>query len=412
MKQIVACCSKKKLGRIVFFSLGGFCSHAYKAKIIAEAGAVGAIFGQLSVILPSWDSMAQDQELAPQLTIPVNFVGVEISNYIIRSVSVGGNSTPLVATMTYQQDPIFEFTQGPSFSFIQCLFCIWFGVFGVISLIKLCLFVQEQGQIHASVPQVCLFLCLFTCIISPLYFTLNLFGSRNSTSQVTMVVFREWVPLVWLMPVIVFPFYWGELIASSQPVVGLKESKLPFLIAIFIIEGFTLAVAVVKGLYGSNPDLIRAQICTVVILCGLFGIYFVIQGIRVIIVLGRMQDGFGRTSIQRRTTFLFLCLAILLFAFTANYACSFASGIGYFQEFLAYEFFFLVFAALAMSIIVSILSPKALKEAGAKMTSSIFSGTSMRAENSKSSDAVEMDKPPKKPQGSIDEQMAETKITI
>lgn len=399
-------------GKIVFFSLGGFCSHAYKANLIAQFGGVGAIFGQLSAVLPSWDSMAQDQELAPRLTIPVNFVSVQVSQYILAAVPAAAQqNSSLIATMTFQDDPVFVFLQTPGWAFIQCAFCIWFGVCGIVALVKLILFIQEQGGIQATIPQICLFLCIFTCIWYCIALTLNLFGSRDNTSQLTMVVLREWVFVVWIMPVIVFPFYWGELIASSQPVVGLKESKLPFLVAMFIIEGFTLAVVIVKGLYGSNPDLIRAQISTVVILTGLFGIYFVIQGVRVIIVLGKMQDGFGKTSIQRRTTFLFLCLAILLFGFTANFAVSFAPSIGVFSEFFAFYMFFYVFAAFAMAIIVFILSPRALKEAGAKMSSSIFSGSSMRNDNSKSSDAVELDKP-KKHRESTEDQLAETKITI
>jgi hypothetical protein len=396
----------------VFFSLGGFCSHAYKADLIARFGGVGAIFGQLSSIPPSWDSMAQDQELAPQLTIPVNFVAVSVSQYIIGAVTTAAaQNSSLIATMTYQDDPIFVLFQTPGWAFVQCAFCIWFGVCGIVSIVKLILFIQEQGGIQATIPQICLFLCLFTCIWTSIALTLNLLGSRNNTSQLTMVVLREWTAVAWLMPVIVFPFYWGELIASSQPVVGLKESKLPFLVAIFIIQGLTLGTVIVKGLYGSNPDLIRAQICTVVILCGLFGIYFVVQGVRVIVALGKMQDGFGKTPVQRRTTFLFLCLALLLFGITANFSVSFSPTIGDYQDFLAFFMFFpYVFAALGMAIIVFILSPKALKEAGAKMSSSIFSGGSMRSD-SKSSDAVELDKP-KKHRESTEDQLAETKITI
>jgi hypothetical protein len=92
-------------GKIVFMSLGGFCSHAEKAKIAQDAGAVGVIWGELSQITPSWDVMAIDPISTPLLTIPVNFVGIEISQFIIANVVAGGSSNiSLIGTITYQQD--------------------------------------------------------------------------------------------------------------------------------------------------------------------------------------------------------------------------------------------------------------------------------------------------------------------
>jgi type III secretory pathway component EscS len=395
--------------------LGGYCSHAYKANVIAQFGGVGAIFGQLSAIIPSWDTMAQDQELAPQLTIPVNFVALALTNYIVASVTKA-NGTSLIVTMTYQQDPLFAFVQTPSWAFIQCIFCIWFGVCGIVALVKFGLFVKEQGGVKSTVPQICLFLCFFVCLWYPIATTLNFLGSRNNTSQLTMVVFREWGAVVWLMPVIVFPFYWGELIASTQPVVGLQESKIPFIVALVVIEFLSLAVFIVKGLYGSNPDLIKAQICSVVILSGLFSIYFIVQGIRVIVALGKMQEGFAKTPVQRRTTFLFLCLAALLLGFTIDYAFTFSSGLGIPADFLGIVLFWTVFGALAVAIIVFTLSPKALKEVGSSLSSKIFSGSVFSGTTSQASrdghssgDMVEMDK---KSKNQDNDQVVETKITI
>ena len=179
----------------------------------------------------------------------------------------------------------------------------------------------------------------------------NWWGVKNNTSQVTMVLYREWIFMVWLMPVFVFPFYWGELMRSSVPVIGLKASIIPLILALFIVEGFSLGIFINKGLYGNNPTAIQAQICTIVITTGLFAIYFTIQAVRVIFALAKMQDGFARTPVQRRTTFLALCLAVLVFAFTANYAASFASGIGIvFPNVMMYTWFFYVFAALDMKV--------------------------------------------------------------
>jgi hypothetical protein len=86
-------------------SLGGFCSHAKKAKIAQDAGAVGVIWGELSNVNIAWDVMAADPVVTPQLTIPVNFVGVEITRFLIANVVAGGSSNiSLVGTITYQQD--------------------------------------------------------------------------------------------------------------------------------------------------------------------------------------------------------------------------------------------------------------------------------------------------------------------
>jgi len=256
--------------------------------------------------------------------------------------AAASSNVSVVVTMTYQQDPVFAWTSESSFVFIQSWFCIWFGVVGIVALVKLVLFVREQGGVRSTVPQICLFLCLLSTILFGITCTLNFLGSRNNTTQLTMIIFREFVLVTWIAPALIFPFYWGEVIASSQPVSGLSESKIPFIIAIVIIEGFTLAVMTVKGTYGSNPDVIKAQICTTAILVGLAGVYFTIQGLRVILVLRRMQDGFARTAVQRRTTVLFLCLGVLLFCFVADYSCSFAPGIGIiFPNFGLFFFVFL-----------------------------------------------------------------------
>merc|ERR1711916_54214 len=108
---------------------GGFCSHAFKIKAIQDAGGVGAVYGQFSQVPPSWDSMAPDHELAPQLRIGANFVGIDITNYILRQVSIASkdpNSTFFTATITYQADPLYEWIHSSEFVFVQCLFSIWF----------------------------------------------------------------------------------------------------------------------------------------------------------------------------------------------------------------------------------------------------------------------------------------------
>jgi hypothetical protein len=388
----------------VLYSLGGFCSHAQKAQVIAQSGAVGAILGELSAILPSWDSMAIDQDVAPLLTIPVNFVGVAVTNFIIGQVAAAATSNvSLIVTMTYQQDPMYWWTFQPSFIFIQSWFCIWFGVVAIIALAKLVLFVREQGGLKATVPQICLFLCLWSALMFAIAVTLNFLGSRNNTSQLTMVIFREFVLVTWIAPALVFPFYWGEVVSSSQAVTGLSESKIPFISAIVIIEGFTLAVMVVKGTYGSNPDVIKAQLCVVVILVGLAGVFFTVQGLRVIFALRRMQDGFARTAVQRRTTSLFLCLGVLLFGFVADYACSFAAGIGIaFPNFGLFFIFFWGFGAMGLTIMVAMLSPKALRDAQQTITSALSRATSGIDDTGKS----------KGGDGDIDMQIKDTKIVL
>ncbi len=346
--------------------------------------------------------MTEDHQVSPLLTIPVSMVGLAVSNFVIGQVAAAASSNiSLVVTMSYQQDPWYAWTLSSSFIFIQTIFCIWFGVTCIIAIVKLLLFIKEQGFSLGSVPQICLIFTVFCSLFYAVSITLNVLGSRNNTSQLSMVVLRELVFTLWIMPAMVFPFYWGELVASTKPVSGLKEAQIPFYVAIFIIEGFTLAVAVVKGLYGSNPDVIRAQVGTITILAGLAGVYFTIQGIRIIFALSKMQDSLGRTPVQRRTTFLFICLGILLFGFTADFACGFSAYLGImFPNFACYYLFYFVFAALALAVIVGALVPSALKKV---KVSAILSGTSVSRARSMVG---------KESKDEIDVQMNETKITI
>jgi hypothetical protein len=268
--------------------------------------------------------------------------------------------------------------------------------------VKLALFVREQGGVKSTVPQICLFLCFCSAVLFCVTVTLNFLGSRNNTTQLTMVVFREFVWVTWIAPALVFPFYWGEVVSSSQTVPGLRESKVPFIIATVVIEGFTLAVMIVKGTYGSNSNVIKAQLCTVVILVGLAGVYFTIQGVRVIFALRQMQDGFARTAIQRRTTVLFLCLAVLLFCFVSDYSCAFAPGFGIaIPNLLILILFFWAFGALGLTIMVAVLSPKALKDVQLTV-SSIFSNSASASKTGESKEA----------EGEIAMQIKDTKIVL
>jgi hypothetical protein len=89
-----------------------------------------------------------------------------------------------------------------------------------------------------------------------------------------------------------------------------------------------------------------------------------------------MQEGFTKTSVQRRTTFLFLVLALCLWGFVVSYACSFASSLGIFTpDFVTWLAFFYVYQCISLAIIAFTLSPKAMKEAGVKI-SAYMSGTS------------------------------------
>ncbi len=160
---------------------------------------------------------------------------------------------------------------------------------------------------------------------------------------------------------LVFPFYWLELV--SVPSVLLKAAKYPFFVAAFIIEGFVLAVVVVKGLYGSNTAAIRAQLVVVVILVGIAGIFFVVQGVRVLILLAKLDRGIRKSRKARRTIFLFISLGILLFGFVCSYAATYSPHLGaVFPNFLAWYLFFWVYSALASAIICVVLSPRVLRE--------------------------------------------------
>jgi len=376
--------------------------------VFAQAGAVGAVFGELTPIVPSWDSMAQDQEIAPLLTIPLNFVLVQPFNFMLSQVAAAAQSNiSLVVTITYQADPVYVWTQSTSGVFVQTWFCIWFGVCAVIAGVKYLLFVKEQGLEFSNVSQLCLLFTFWVSIMWAIAVTLNYLGSRNNTTQLTMVVLRDFIAVTWIVPTMIFPFYWGELVGSSRSISGLKEARIPFIIAMIIIEGFTLAVAVVKGAYGSNAQVIRAQLCMITILVGLCGIYFTVQGLRVILVLAKAQEGFVKTSIQRRTTFLFLCLALVLFGFTVDYACIFSPSIGItFPDFMCLVLFLWVFAALSLAIIAMTLSPKSLKEVGSRV-SSILSARSIAEVSSTSKADADHAK-----NNDIGMQISETKIVL
>ncbi len=137
------------------FGIGGFCSHAYKTWLVQQFGAVGAVLGETSFITPSWDALAQDQEVAPQLTIPLNIVGRGPLNFMLQQAALPNNT--LTVTLSYQQDNFFWFSQQPAFVFIQTFFCIWFGICATIALWKWWLFVREQEGISiSSVPQWCM----------------------------------------------------------------------------------------------------------------------------------------------------------------------------------------------------------------------------------------------------------------
>ncbi len=345
-------------GKVVLFSLGGFCSHAFKTRVVAQAGAVAAIFGELSFILPSWDSMAQDQSISPTLPIPLNIVPIAVTQFLLGQMAK--NSSNVIVELTYQEDSMFEWTRQPSFVFLATIFCLWFSVCGLVSLWKWWLFVvQEEGISLSSVPQFCMFTCFLSSVACAIVLPLNFLGSNNNTTQLSMVVFREYPLITWLVPVFVFPFYWMELVQS--PSMQLKFSRIPLLISISIMQGFTLAVAIVKGLYGSIPDLIRAQIIVIVILSGLAGLFFILQGIRVLKAL--RESKYARSRKTRRVSFLFVTLGFLLFAFTANYGLAFAPLLGVaFPDFLAWQFAFYVMAALANAIITFTLSPFVLRE--------------------------------------------------
>jgi hypothetical protein len=292
-------------------------------------------------------------------------------------------------------------------------FSLWLGVCAIFALVKLVLFIKEQNGLKATVPQICLFFCFIASIFLILQLTMNFLGSDNTTGHLTMVVFREWPSVVWLGAVLVFPFYWGELVASSQPVTGLKQSKIPFFVAIFIIIFFTLGVVIVKGCYGSNRDVIWAQIITITILVGLAAIFFTIQGIRVIISLARMQDGFAATPVQRRTTILFLVLALILWGFVVSYAYSFGTGIGIaFPNFATWLFFFPVYGAIAIAIMVFTLSPKTMREAGVKMSAFLSGTTSGMASGASGASGTDVEMQKNSSDEKIDGQMKGTSVEL
>lgn len=409
-------------GKIVFFSLGGFCSHAEKVKTFEAAGAVGAIFGELSEILPSWDSLAQDAVVAPTIGIGVNMVSIAVSNFILANAFAGNPNLTFTATITYQQDSVYEWTHTSSFYFIMCFISIWLAVCALMALAKLLLFVKEQGGLRLSVPQLCLGMAIIAAVTMIFSMTLNFLGSRNNTTQLTMVVFRELPSIFWVFAALVFPFYWGELVSSTQPVIGLKESRIPFLIAFILMFAMTCTVTVIKGLYGSNRDLIYAQLCMVTIILGLVGFYMLFQGLRVIISLARMQDGFARTPVQKRTTFVVLSLTVLLFAHCIAYACTFSAGIGIvFPDFMMWYFASFVITMLGLAVMVLTLSPKAMKEAGVKV-SAYLSGVSGTDSGIQSANDVEMGSKSRTPASSkatsnasdeqIDAQMSDTKVAL
>lgn len=403
----------------MFFSLGGFCSHAAKIKDIEDNGGLGAVYGQFSQVPPSWDTMAMDHTLNPQLGIGANFVGIQISNFIVGNI-VAGFSNPNVsftATITYQPDPVYEYQQTSLNLFAQCAFSICYGVAAIVALVKFALFVKEQNGLRFSVPQLCLSLTFVIAILLILQQTLNPLGGNNNTSQLTMIVFRELPNVLWIIPVLVFPFYWGELVASSQPVVGLKASRIPFFIASVIIVAMTLAVTILKGRYGSNRDVIYAQICMLTIISGLAALFFTIQGLRVIFALARMQDGFARTPVQRRTSFLVLVLALCLWGFVVSYACSFAPSIGKTYDFLWWIYSFAIYAAISLLIIAFSLSPKAIKEAGGRLSAFVSGQSGASGTESASARDIEMGsgsgkKPAQQSDEHIDAQMSGTKVAL
>jgi hypothetical protein len=279
--------------------------------------------------------------------------------------------------------------------------------------VKLALFVKEQGGVRFTVPQICLSFCFIVSILLVIALTLNWLGSRNTTSQLTLVIFREYIPILWLAPALVFPFYWGELVASSQPVTGLKQSRIPFGVAIFIILAFSLPTTIVKGLYGSNRDVIWAQIITVTILAGLAAIYFTIQGLRVLWSLSRMQEGFAATPIQRRTTFLFLLLALCLWGFVVTYAYSFGTGIGIaFPNFALWYMSFFIYSSIAIAVMVFTMSPKAMKEAGVKMSAFLSGTTSGMASGASGASGADVEMAKSGSDEKIDGQMKGTSVEL
>ena len=408
-------------GKIVLFSLGGFCSHAFKVKVIEDAGAVGAIFGEFSQIPPSWDSMAEDVALNPTIGIGVNLVGISVTQFIVANYGAafsGPNvNKSFTATISYQPDPFFELFNSRPWVVLSVILPLWLGVVAIASAVKFILFVSEQGGLRFSVPQLCLSLTFCAAVMAMLQVLLNPLGARNNTSQLTMIVFRELPSVLWILPTLVFPFYWGELVASTQPVAGLSASRLPFFFAAFLIFALTLAVVIVKGLYGSSRDFIYAQICTVTILAGLAALYFTFQGLRVIFSLARMQEGFTKTAVQRRTTVLFLVLALCLWGFVVSYAASFAPSLGIFTpDFITWLSFFWVYNCISLAIIAYTLSPKSMKEAGVKI-SAYMSGTASGIASSNSPDVEMSSQSLKKNHQSasdehIDAQMAGTKVAL
>lgn len=355
-------------------------------------------------------------------------MGIEITNFILANwrmtLGPANVNNSFTATITYQQDPMYHWYNTTTGQFVTIFFACWFSLCAVICGFKFVLFVQQEKGLRFSVPQLCLGLAFVASVLLALGAVLNPLGSRNNTSQLTLVTFRELPNVMWLLPVLVFPFYWGELVASSQPVVGLKQSRIPFLGAAFLIFALTLAVVVVKGLYGSSRDFIYAQICSVTILAGLAGIYFTFQGLRVIISLGRMQESYTATPIQRRTTVLFLLLALCLWGFVVIYACSFAPSLGQtFPNFAAWLYFYSVLGGIALMVIALSLSPQAVKAAGARMGSIISGKDSAAASSAMRSDVQSRQTPDssrndvemgaaKNSDGSIEDQMSETKVAI
>ena len=104
------------------------------------------------------------QTLNPQLGIGANFVGIQISNFIVGNI-VAGFSNPNVsftATITYQPDPVYEYQQTSLNLFAQCAFSICYGVAAIVALVKFALFVKEQNGLRFSVPQLCLS-CTWGC---------------------------------------------------------------------------------------------------------------------------------------------------------------------------------------------------------------------------------------------------------
>jgi uncharacterized membrane protein (DUF373 family) len=87
----------------------------------------------------------------------------------------------------------------------------------------------------SSVPQFCMFTSFVSSVLYAISLNLNFLGCNNNTSQITMIVFREWIFVTWLAPVLVFPFYWTELV--SNPSTNLKAAKWPLIASVFIILG-------------------------------------------------------------------------------------------------------------------------------------------------------------------------------